>query len=57
MIMLIAVILMILVITSRIWIFLSWLNSEYNDEEKDITDATSPEEYILRKIVRIFTKK
>ncbi len=57
MIMLIAVILMILVITSRIWIFLSWLNSEYNDEDKDITDATSPEEYILRKIVRIFTKK
>lgn len=57
MIMLIAVILMILVITSRIWIFLSWLNSEYNDEDKDITDATSPEEYILRKIVRIFIKK
>ena len=39
------------------WIFLAWLNSRFNDEENDVTDAASAEEYCFRNIVRIFKWK
>lgn len=39
------------------WMFFSWANSRFNDEDKDVTDASSPEEYTIRKIMRFFTGK
>lgn len=39
------------------WMYFSWVNSRYNDEDKDVTDAFSPEEYTIRKIMRFFTGK
>lgn len=39
------------------WIFLSWLNSRYNEEDSDVIDAASAEEYFFKKIIRIFKRK
>ncbi len=39
------------------WMFFSWVNSRFNDEDKDVTDAFSPEEYTIRKIMRFFMGK
>lgn len=46
----------ILVIFSS-WIYFSWANSRFNDEENDITDASCSQEYLIRKFVRFFKKK
>lgn len=53
----IQVILYIAIASVWLWIILSWLNSEYNDEDKDITDATSPGEYLVRKFIKFFIRK
>ncbi len=39
------------------WMFFSWINSRFNDEDKDVTDASCPEEYAIRKIIRFFMRK
>ncbi len=39
------------------WMYFSWINSRFNDEDKDVTDAWTSEEYMLRKIIRFFTGK
>ena len=39
------------------WMYFSWVNSRYNDEDKDVTDAFSPEEYTIRKNMRFFMGK
>ena len=38
------------------WMYFSWLNSRFNDEDKDVTDAWTPDEYIFRKIIRFFKR-
>ena len=40
-----------------IWLYLSWRNSRFNDEEKDVTDASCLSEYVIRKIFRLFIRK
>lgn len=51
------VIVRIIIFIMGIWMLLSWVNSQFNDEDKDVTDASSPDEYIVRKIFRFFNKK
>lgn len=40
-----------------LWMSFMWINSQFNDEEDDVTDANSFYEYWIRKIARLFKKK
>lgn len=41
-----------------IWIYLSWRNDQiFGDEDKDVTDAHTLQEYVFRKIIRLFRRR